>query len=321
MGPPVGRQESAVTALPTRSDDDPHWSAQEIASFAIHPGSGRVLAVRPGGPEETAVEGCLREAGYSMGRLSLTREPSHLPQAAATFGPDVIYVLVDRATGLCLAALEALANDPLTQSIPLVALIPEYASSAVVEEAYSRAGCDFFRLGTTNIELLARTHLLVRLSARARNEEPAAPPIPEAANSPGGARLDLWDPQTQAYSATYLRRRLPSEAARAFRYSRDLSLVTVRCPAASRTDVAAALSHRLHQTCRNVDLVARLQDDLFALLLPETGAEGVATVIGRLNVLLEEMEVEGYVGCATLGEPETPDADSLLRAAVSRAGG
>ena len=44
----------------------------------------------------------------------------------------------------------------------LVALLPADADTQVVDQAYSRSGCDFFRLGATDIELLARTRLLVR---------------------------------------------------------------------------------------------------------------------------------------------------------------
>jgi PleD family two-component response regulator len=316
----VGLAERSATELGTLTEDDRHWSPEEIAAFAMHPGGGRILAVRPGGREDTAVESCLREAGYSMGRLPVTREPSHLPQAAATFGPDVIYVLLDGAPRLCLAALEALASDVRTKPIPLVALVPADVEPAVIEEAFARSGCDFFRLGATNVELLARTQLLVRLSGNRHRDLPVLP-IPAAANTPTGARLDLWDQATQVYSPTYLRSRLPNEAARAFRYERELSLMAVRCPeAAKRDDIAAALAHRMRGACRDVDLIARYDAEVFVVLLPETSAEGVAVLQRRVEEIFVELDIDAAVGIATLGEDEAPTGPELLHLACARAG-
>jgi PleD family two-component response regulator len=318
MGPGVGLLDHCATELGPLAEDDRHWSPEEVAAFAMHPGGGRILAVRPGGREDTAVEACLREAGYSMGRLPVTREPSHLPQAAATFGPDVIYVLLDGAIESCLSALEALASDPRTKPIPLVALVPADVEPTVIEEAFARSGCDFFRLGATNVELLARTQLLVRLSGN-RHRDVAATPIPAAANGPVGTRVDLWDPTTRVYSPMYLRSRLPNEAARAFRYERDLSLMAVRCGAAAgREDVAAALAHRLRHACRDVDLIARYEPDVFVVLLPETGVEGVAALQRRVEEVIAELGVEATVGTATLGEDVAPTGPELLYLACAR---
>jgi PleD family two-component response regulator len=311
--------ERSSTDLRISIEDDRHWSPEEIASFAMHPGGGRILAVRPGSREDTAVEACLRDAGYSMGRLPVTREPSHLPQAAATFGPDVIYVLLEGARSLCLGALEALANDPRTKPIPLVALIPTDTEPTVIEEAFARSGCDFFRLGATNVELLARTQLLVRLAGNRHRDVPALP-IPAAANTPVGARLDLWDPTTQVYSSTYLRSRLPNEAARAFRYERELSLMAVRCrEAATHEDVAAALAHRLCHACRDVDLIARYDAEVFVALLPETSIEGVAALQARVETVLADLGLVAAIGTATLGEDEAPTGPDLLALACARA--
>lgn len=303
--------------------DNPYWTPEELASFATHPGSGRILNVRPGESRDTAVESCLREAGYCLGRLPITRDPSHLPLAAATFGPDIIYLTLEKPLHLCLSALETLAADEKTKAIPLVALVSEYAPSSVIEEAYTRAGCDFFRLGATEIELLARTHLLVRLA----NREPSQPvhqrPIPEAANAPVGARLDLRDPRTGLYTHTYLRHRLPTETARALRYQRDLSVAVVRCRAAADSnDVTRHIAKALRDSCRGVDLVARQELDLFVVVLPETDAEGSLTVRERIEDGLASLSVEYAIGMAHLG-PSSSDsaftAEALLQLASQRA--
>jgi PleD family two-component response regulator len=201
-----------------------------------------------------------------------------------------------------------------------VALVPADVEPEVIEEAFARSGCDFFRLGATNLELLARTQLLVRLSGNRHRDVPAMP-IPTAANTPIGARLDLWDPTTQVYSPMYLRSRLPNEAARAFRYERELSLLAVRCPqAAAREGVAAALAHRLRNACRDVDLIARYEADVFVVVLPETGADGMVVLQRRVQDVIAELGVEATVGAATLGEEDAPTGPELLHLACARTG-
>ncbi len=322
----MGLLDSAVRSLDTAKEDR-FWSADELAAFASTPGKGRILHVRPGNGEATPAESCLKEAGYLIGRLPITRAPSSLPLAAATFGPDLIYVTIDRPVPLCLGALETLALDPKTEAIPIVALIGEYAPPKVIDEAYSRAGCDFFRLGATQVELLARTHILVRLGA-SHGEDPLRSfddrPMPKAANVPVGARLDYKDPVTQVYTPTYLRQRLPTETARAHRYSRPLSAIAVHCPAAADRDaIASRVARQLTGSCRDVDLVARYNRDTFVLLLPETGDEGGITLRDRLRRGLANDGIEAGVGLATLGAGDPAEAvhsgGALINAALTRA--
>ncbi len=290
-------------------------------------GSGRVLRVRVGHAND-AVDRCLRQAGYRVGRLAVTRESSHLPQAAASFLPDVVYVSLDDPMGACIDALETLSADPRTCDLPIVALLPRTIPDAVIEEAYARSGCDFLRLGGSHVELLARTHLLVRLSTTALGlgHEPMGPPVlDEAANDDAaGTRLDLRDPATGVYSVMYFRHRLQQEVARAHRYQRPLSLLAVRCPAAKDDAAAARLAAVLGDACRNVDLVARLEPDLFAVLLPETELDRCGPVIERIGIEAGDAGMPAVVGSSGLGAPGDDgaySAGSLLRLACSRADG
>ena len=318
MGQP---EESAGAQI----HDDPHWTPDELASFVYNPGIGRILSVRASAPGDSAVEQWVREAGYTLGRLPVTRDPSHLPQAAATFAADVIYLAITQPLDLCLNALEVLSSDPKTQSTPIVALVPDYVSSKVIEEAYTRSGCDFFRLGATQIELLARTHLLVRLSARhGLDAALSAAPIPRAANDPMGSTLELRDPETGVYAPTYLRHRLPIETARAHRYQRALSIIATRAQSAAASEEnAGKVARSLQRACRNVDLVARLEPDLFLVLLPETDHPGAEIVVQRITDDLEAQTIEHQLGLATLGgegEHAAHSASELLHLACKRAG-
>ncbi|MBC8071657.1 MAG: hypothetical protein IAG13_25250 [Deltaproteobacteria bacterium] len=308
----------------TSTQDTAHWSADELDAMSSLRGSGRVMTVRPGhGPDR--VDECLRGAGYRVGRLAVTRETTHLPQAVASFAPDVVFVRVQRPIDACIDALEAIATDPRTVELPVVALIDEQTPAAVIEEAYTRSGCDFLRLGVGHVELLARTHLLVRLSSRAFGL--ALPPPPQrdpsaAANAPSGARLDLRDPVTGVYSATYFRHRLQQEVARSHRYQRPLTLFSVRCPAAVDDGLAARLAAILFEVCRNVDLVARLDPDLFTVLLPETPIEASTAVGARIVEQAEAAGLPCSIGAAGLGADQNHGAHAapaLLRLACARA--
>jgi len=289
-------------------------------------GTGRVLTVRVGSASD-AVDRCLRQAGYRVGRLAVTRESSHLPQAAASFLPDVIYVSIDQPTDACIDAVEALACDPRTCELPIVALLPREIDDAVIEEAYARSGCDFLRLGGSHVELLARTHLLVRLSTRALGLGVSAlgvPPRMEVANDVAGTRLDLRDPATGVYSATYFRHRLQQEVARAHRYQRPLTLLAVQCSGVVNDEAANRLARVLGDACRNVDLVARLEPDLFAVMLPETIADHCGPVVERILAEAGEAGMSCTIGHAGLGAPGDDaaySAGSLLRLACARTDG
>lgn len=281
-----------------------HWTADELASFLCHPGSGRILTVRPGTVDVDEFEHVLSDAGYAIGRLPITRETSHLPRAAATFMPDVIYVTLADPRAACLQALELLSADERTRDVPLVALIDSTVDIDAIEDAYTRSGCDFLRTDASPVEYLARTHLLARLATMLRelpdstsarlHERPRA----GAANDDPRTPLSLLDADSGAYSAQYLAQRLPTEIARATRYQRDLSVLLVSCEAAESTAFAARITARLREYCRETDLIARADITHFVVLLPETHRDGARTLGGRVSAALA---AEGlHVRCETV---------------------
>lgn len=182
------------------------------------------------------------------------------------------------------------------------------------------------RLGS-HVELLARTHLLVRLTNGGASHGGASPwrrEDPEVANEAVGTRLDLRDGQTGVYSATYFRHRLQQEVARAHRYQRPLTLLALRCAGATRDEVAAKLATILEGACRNVDLVARIERDLFAVLLPETEVSRCEPVVARLEDECRTAMLGCRIGRAGLGangDDGAYSAGSLLRLACARTDG
>ena len=290
--------------LSSESAASDHWTADEIASFLCHPGSGRILTVRPGTADVDAFEHVLSDAGYRIGRLPITRDTSHLPQAAATFMPHVIYVTLAEPRAACLEALELLGADERTRDVPLVAIIEPGADTEAIEDAYTRSGCDFLRTDASAVEYLARTHLLARLatvlvhgsntSSTRLHERPRA----GAANDDPRSPMSLLDADSGAYSAQYFAQRLPTEIARATRYQRDLSVLLVSCEAAEATPVAARVTTRLREYCRETDLIARADFTHFVVLLPETPTDGARTLGSRVSAALAGEGV--HVRCETV---------------------
>lgn len=281
----------------------------QLASFITHPGTGRVLCIGGGYGEE--IEQILSEAHYHVARLGYGLRPTALPTAVATFLPDVVYAVVDSADEAVLDALELLTQDRRTEGTPIIAVVDADAPETLVDELYSRAGCDFFRVGTTRTELLARTHLLCKLARPTHlliphvgdgaMAEAAGRPVARAANDP--APPDHFrDAATGLYTASYFEHRMPMEVARARRYERPLAIVAARIPAAG-TDAAMAVkvAGLMRRSLRSPDVPARLEGDLFVAMLPEADVADLTGLLDRLGQGLAELGEFG-LGVAGLDE-------------------
>lgn len=297
-------QEDGISLEETLGEleSDPIWEESQLASFVTHPGVGRVLCV--GDEVAKQVEKQLAEAQYQVGHLDPARAADELARAAATFRPDLIYVSLGDPSEVALAALETLADDERTCDVPGLALVADTAGGELIEEAYSRTGCDFFRLGHTRIELLARTHLLVRLTRAARGAGTDAQP-PEtpgaAANDPTAGRIDLRDTASNLFTAGYFFHRFPSEVSRARRYDRALSVLAVRCPEAKHDEakalqVAAILTKHLRES----DIASRIEPDLFVTLLPEVTSDCLDGLQTRITEDIERTGIRLGFGRAGL---------------------
>lgn len=84
--------------------------------------------------------------------------------------------------------------------------------------------------------------------------------------------------------------------------------------------VLVAIAGTLVGSVRNVDCVARMGGDEFALLLPETDDEGAATVVAKLAAQLESAEwnlpyrIRCSIGCLTVQDPTVAIETVIARA-------
>jgi RNA polymerase sigma-B factor len=109
-------------------------------------------------------------------------------------------------------------------------------------------------------------------------------------------QLTVVDNQTGTYNRNYFLERLDEEISRAHRYNHQLSVVLVRINLPDsvgqfakiiRTeDILLQAAQRIRACTRRADVVARYEDDVFAILLPHTGHNAV-NVAGRLQKTLE----------------------------------
>ena len=101
------------------------------------------------------------------------------------------------------------------------------------------------------------------------------------------------DALTQLYTAAYIEEDLADEMSRARRFGRDLGLLLLEpiIPDTLRLDMNYPVLKRLAQTCRHctrqVDDGVRLANQIL-LVLPETSAEGIETIAGKIANSFEE---------------------------------
>jgi diguanylate cyclase (GGDEF)-like protein len=123
------------------------------------------------------------------------------------------------------------------------------------------------------------------------------------------SRLEQRDPLTRSLlSLSAFRSQLDLDVARAQRYGRPLTVALMDIDGfrqlnlhhgyAAGDAVLIAVGQLLSEQTRVHDLACRLGADEFALLLPETGAQGASVAIDRILVGLEELEGPGARGIA-----------------------
>jgi len=170
------------------------------------------------------------------------------------------------------------------------------------------------------------------LSALRRALEPGGIALDNAIVVQRAEALSVTDDLTQLYNSRYMSQVLRRETKRASRSGRPLSLLFIDLDGfksindtyghlyGSRALVEAGAL--IKQCARETDVVARFGGDEFALILPDTGSEGAASVGERIrdrvnaHKFLQGLDIHltVSVGVATLPDVAA-SADSLVQAA------
>ena len=142
--------------------------------------------------------------------------------------------------------------------------------------------------------------------------------------------LSREDPTTGVANARAFVEEAEREIERSRRSGRPFSLVFADCDDfkavndthghAAGSAVLRSIAQRIRAAVREVDLVARMGGDEFAVLMPETGEEGARAAVERIRAALTERTVDGGVsvtlslGLATFAGG-WPSVEEALRAA------
>ena len=257
-------------------------------SLISHPSSGRVLCI--GGGNVTRVSTLLKHSQYQVSKLAAASPDDHITKLVATFIPDIVFVNLASDDDRSLSILELLAYDRRTNGIPIVAAIGPEVPEARCIEAYGRSSCDFVRADATATEILAKTHLLLRL-ARSRSPAPAvvasAPSNERAANDDAQA-IRLLDHDTGLCTKEYLYHRISSEVTRARRYERSLSVLAIRCGAQNSPAAHRSIAGKLRGILRRPDVVANFGENCWVALLPEAEVSDINSLMERLRAELAD---------------------------------
>ncbi|MEW6684499.1 MAG: sensor domain-containing diguanylate cyclase, partial [Nitrospirota bacterium] len=115
------------------------------------------------------------------------------------------------------------------------------------------------------------------------------------------------DEVTGLRNRRYLDLRLPEEIRRAERYQRKVSLLIMEVTdfaelsraftAQGRDELLRALAGMIRETFRNVDILARLEDARFAVVMPDTG-DAMRDVLDRLLQAMDTFRLRGADGQA-----------------------
>ena len=102
------------------------------------------------------------------------------------------------------------------------------------------------------------------------------------------------DPTTGVYSAKMFQRRFIEEASRSTRLRQNLALLLFKADQPVKTDQrqTRVLATRLKDLVRKMDVVGRLDQDLFAVVLPDTISAVALTIANRLHGQNDDAETD-----------------------------
>jgi two-component system cell cycle response regulator len=271
-------------------------------------GQPTVLLVEPRAEDLEATRALLTEAGFRV--VPLTRFDAAAP-LFEVIRPDAVVLAAQAPDFGALAAVRRLRQLG-GGTVPLLYLV-DPSDPEAWRFCVEKGQCvDMVPRTGVGSELALKLHAQIRLRDAV---------LRAAEGADTGTALMLHDPLTGLYNRPFLLAQLGLEARRAERYG-GVFAVAACAPQnlrAFRKRYGRAISDRLvvytavvlGQTVRESDVVARVSDDEFALLLPGVTQEALPQVLARISSRFElaRFQVEGKVirAALSLGAVSFPD--------------
>jgi two-component system, cell cycle response regulator len=257
-------------------------------------GQPTVLLVEPRAEELEHLRAQLTQAGFRV--VPLTRFDAVGP-LFEVIRPDAVVLAVQPPDFAAVAAVRRLRQLG-RGTVPLLYLVDPHDPEAW-RYCLEKGQCvDMAPRNSSGEELALKLHAQIQLRDSV---------LRAAEGADTGTALVLHDPLTGLYNKSFLLALIGLEARRAERYGGFFSVVACSPQSfrALRKQYGKAMADRLlvytavvlGQTVRESDVVARVSDDEFALLLPGTTAEVLPEVLRRLSARFElaRFQVEGRV--------------------------
>lgn len=291
--------------------------------YARGASQAKVLVVDPRGEDLEHSSRVLREAGLRV--VSLSRLEASAP-VFNVFQPDVVLLAVGAPEAPALKVGQRLRH--LSRGTVPIFYLVESSDPALRRLCLEKGrGIDALVKPADPPELVAKVKALLSLKQAVTHAEHGDATVPV-----------LHDAVTGAFNRPLLISAIAQEIRRAERYGGDFSIVScgLRGHESFRRAFGAELADRLvvyvsmvlSQTVREADVIARVGDDSFAVLLPGTPAEQLPPLIARLASRFElaRFQVDGKTVRVpiALGHVSFPDtvgtAPRLLEAALEALG-
>ena len=267
----------------------------------------------------------LSEACLALGYDAITAADGEaVLDSVARQRPDLVLMDVDLPGTNGLQVLQILKGDAGYHDVPVV-LATRHDDEETRQAGLQIGADDYVSRPYRTFEIQQRIRNALRLRASL---------IPAADRSESSLAAD---PLTGAGTAAQLYMSLDYEFTRAVRYGHSMSCIVVRCEnysaillrdgqALAEQSVLLPLASALRGCIRGVDHLFRSAANEFSILLPETGPDGCAIVVNRLQTKTNEPDVfeahaaptpELSIGAACYPAVSAPDGEALWRHAIA----
>ena len=351
-----------VAAAPTEIEETAHAMALGVLCSVMLPFTGDALLVAVDRARERRL--LIAERSRLSAEEATSRRRSATYARCATFVSETeLNTVAARVLDACLAEVEATTGaiyvpDPLGSSRYLrVAELGQEQGLAVQLDADEMAAIDPSRVvhpdhDRLRIVLMGDRDLAAVVDIRCNGNVAVAEGRHEALEVVAGlgtaafaaarkvegiARAGIKDPETSAYTFAYFGDVAGREIDRAARHGRRFALMTLslsgveelraQLAPAAMTTIRRAVADAVLESIRDSDVLARVEDDEFYLLLPETGLLGALgcrrRIVQRIAALedlrrvVPDIDLEPVVGIAVYPS-DGSDLGRLLRASRRR---